>query len=74
METLHCLRAEEVARELGIARSKAYQMMASGELPVLRIGTSVRVPVSALRIWIEQNVQGSNEGPQGNGGADRAQP
>ena len=64
MDTLQCLRAEEVARELGIARSKAYQMMAFGELPVIRIGTSVRVPVEALRAWIEENVQGSSEGRQ----------
>jgi len=71
MDTLHCLRADEVARELGIARSKAYQMMASGELPVLRIGSSVRVPVSALRIWIDQNVQGINEGSRGKGAAER---
>ena len=71
MDTLHCLRADEVARELGIAQSKAYQMMASGELPVLRIGSSVRVPVSALRIWIDQNVQGINEGSRGKGAAER---
>ncbi len=65
MNTLQCLRAEQVAQELGIARSKAYQMMASGELPVIRIGTSVRVPADALRAWIEQNVQGNSEGRQG---------
>ena len=65
MVTLQCLRAEQVAQELGIARSKAYQMMASGELPVIRIGTSVRVPADALKAWIEQNVQGNSEGRQG---------
>ncbi len=64
MNTLQCLRAEQVAQELGIARSKAYQMMASGELPVIRIGTSVRVPADALKAWIEQNVQGNSEGRQ----------
>ena len=57
MDTLQCLRAEQVAQELGIARSKAYQMMASGELPVIRIGGSVRVPASALKAWVERKLK-----------------
>ena len=42
------LQAEEVAKLLGIGRSKAYEMMAHGELPALRIGRLVRVPRHAL--------------------------
>ena len=62
MNTVQCLRAEEVAEELGIARSTAYALMASGELPVIRIGKSVRVPVDALRAWIAQKVEGKGDG------------
>lgn len=46
------LRADEVARALGLGRSKTYQMMASGELPVVRVGRSIRVPADALQDWV----------------------
>ena len=48
------LRAEEVAEELGIGRWKVYEMMATGELPTIRIGRLVRVPRAALERWIEE--------------------
>ena len=46
------LDSREVARLLGIGRTKAYQMMTRTELPVVRIGRSVRVPRAALSTWI----------------------
>ncbi len=49
------LRAEEVAEELGIGRWKVYEMMATGELPTIRIGRLVRVPRAALERWIEEH-------------------
>ena len=55
------LRAEEVQKALGLGRSKIYEMMASGELPVVRIGNSVRVPSDALRTWIKIRVTGGAE-------------
>ncbi len=51
------LRADEVAKALGLGRSKTYELMNSGRLPVVRIGRSVRVPASALRHWIETQVE-----------------
>ena len=51
------LRVEEVAAKLGVGRSKAYEMVAKGELPVVRIGTAVRVPLSGLERWIEEHTQ-----------------
>ena len=56
------LRAEEVAKALGVGRSKAYEMMASGEVPVVRIGRSVRVPAESLRRWISDRVESEGEG------------
>lgn len=38
------LRPSEVARMLGIGRSKVYEMIRNGELPVVRIGTTLRIP------------------------------
>ena len=49
------LRPAEAAEALGISRSKVYELLASGTLPSVRIGGgSVRVPVEALRKWIDQ--------------------
>lgn len=46
------LRGGEVAELLNISRSKAFEMMQTGELPCVRIGRSVRVPRIALEQWI----------------------
>jgi len=49
------MRAEEVARVLGLGRSKVYELMQSGALPVVRIGRSVRVARVALEEWVRTN-------------------
>jgi excisionase family DNA binding protein len=46
------LDSREVSRVLGIGRTKAFEMMARAELPVVRIGRCVRVPRDALAAWI----------------------
>jgi excisionase family DNA binding protein len=48
------LRAGDVAKLLGLGRSKVFAMLAAGELPVVRIGRSVRVPRAALERWIDE--------------------
>jgi excisionase family DNA binding protein len=50
------LRPVEAAEAIGISRSKIYELLASGDLPSVRIGTSVRVPVEALRAWIAEQL------------------
>ena len=47
------LRANEVAHLLGLGRSKVYELMQSGELPTVRIGTAIRVPMNALTDWVK---------------------
>lgn len=46
------LKPTEVAELLGIGRSKAYELIGSGIIPSIRIGTSVRVPMESLRAWV----------------------
>ena len=46
------LRPTEVAEVIGLSRSATYQLLSRGELPFVRIGNSVRVPVDALRAWV----------------------
>jgi len=47
------LRVSEAAELLSVARSKAYAMVKAGELPSVRLGGSVRVPLARLREWVE---------------------
>jgi excisionase family DNA binding protein len=49
------LRPSEAADALGVSRSKAYELIAAGVIPSIRIGGSVRVPVDALQKWITEN-------------------
>ena len=48
------LRPIEAAEAIGIGRSKVYELLASGELPSIRIGSSVRVPIDRLRESIDR--------------------
>jgi excisionase family DNA binding protein len=50
------LDSHDVARLLGIGRTKTFQMMATAELPTVRIGRCVRVPREALLLWISRQV------------------
>lgn len=69
------LRVEEAAKVLALGRSKTYEMVVAGELPSIRIGRSVRIPVDSLRRWLEDRTTGEiapicrDNGPQV-GGAD----
>lgn len=45
---------EEAAAALGIGRSKAYELIASGQLPFMRIGRRTLVPTKALSEWVDR--------------------
>jgi excisionase family DNA binding protein len=51
------LRPAEAAEAVGIGRSKLYQLIAAGEIPIARIGGCVRIPADALRAWAESKLQ-----------------
>ncbi len=46
------LRPREVAAATGLSRSMVYELIGRGELPAIRVGKSVRVPVADLQQWI----------------------
>lgn len=46
------LKVAEASELLGISRAKGYELAASGEIPVVRIGRATRVPLEALRRWV----------------------
>jgi excisionase family DNA binding protein len=47
------LRIIEVAETLGIGRTKIYELIATGELPTIRVGRAVRISVSTFQKWFE---------------------
>lgn len=47
------LKVPEVAQVLRIARSRAYELVADGEIPAVKIGRSVRVSRKELDRWLE---------------------
>lgn len=51
------LKVPEVAEMLQIARSRAYELVGSGEIPSVRIGRSVRVSRKELDHWLEEHRQ-----------------
>lgn len=52
-------RIPEVAEKLSIGKSLAYQLVASGEIPSVRLAgrRSVRVPAKELQEWIDKQIK-----------------
>lgn len=51
------LKVEAAAKLLSLGRTKTYELITAGELPVIRVGRAVRVPVAALHQWIEDRTK-----------------
>ena len=50
----------ELQEILGIGRTKAYDLITSGELPAIRVGRAIRVRLADLNHWAErQSYSGS---------------
>ncbi|MBN9754765.1 hypothetical protein Ae406Ps2_4242 [Pseudonocardia sp. Ae406_Ps2] len=50
-------RVRAVAEMLDISLSTVYRAIESGELDVLRFGSTVRIPGAALAVWLDQRGQ-----------------
>jgi excisionase family DNA binding protein len=48
------LSPDQVAESLGVCRSRVYDLMRTGVLPSVKIGRARRVPVSAVRAYVDQ--------------------
>lgn len=49
------LRVEEAAEMLGLGRTTVYEMAKDNQLPVLRVGRALRIPLDGLRQWIDEH-------------------
>jgi excisionase family DNA binding protein len=52
-EPLLAISVVEAGKRLGLGRSAAYQAAAKGELPTIRIGGLLRVPMAALERMLD---------------------
>ena len=52
MEQL-AVRPLDAAKAIGVGRTQIYNLLRTGQLPSVRIGKSIRVPVEALRAWMK---------------------
>jgi excisionase family DNA binding protein len=46
----------EAADMVSISRSMAYALVAKGEWPSISVGRAIRVPVEAVRAWVERRL------------------
>jgi excisionase family DNA binding protein len=51
------LTVAQVAKELGLSRTKVYQLIYREGLPYVRFGTALRVRYAALQQWLEKREQ-----------------
>jgi excisionase family DNA binding protein len=47
------LTVRDVEAELQLGRTRTYELLRSGEIPIIRIGRVLRVPRDALQRWID---------------------
>jgi excisionase family DNA binding protein len=47
------LSVSEAARELGVGKNTAYDLIRANRLPHLRIGRNIRIPRQALETWLQ---------------------
>lgn len=50
------LKVPEAANLLGLGRTKLYELIARGDIPVVRIDRSVRISVETLEKWVASQV------------------
>lgn len=48
------VRVREASRLTGIGRSKLYDLIAAGEIEIIKVGTITLIPVSALDSFIQK--------------------
>jgi excisionase family DNA binding protein len=50
------LKPQEAAEAIGMGRTAFYRLVKARVIPSCRIGKSIRIPVPALRTWVEQQI------------------
>ena len=56
------MSVEEAAMALGVSRGTAYEAVRSGQIPTVRLGRRLLVPVEGLRDLLKATAAASTEG------------
>ena len=56
------LKVPEACARLSVGRSKLYELIASGQLPVARIGSAVRIAQADLERYVERLTEADDLG------------
>jgi excisionase family DNA binding protein len=68
------LRANDIARVLDLSEKQIYKMAASGEIPSLRIASSVRFDPHDFAKWLRTRSSAPELEPKARGSAPRSRP
>ena len=49
-----CVRINDAARMIGVGRTKLYELIATGEVEVVKLGKSTRVMTASLRALVDR--------------------
>jgi excisionase family DNA binding protein len=52
------LRPADAAKAIGLGTRAFWTLTASGEIPVVRVGRAVLIPVDGLRAWLTARTEG----------------
>lgn len=52
-----CISVPEAARLLGLGRNSVYEAVRRGEVPAVRVGRRLVVPIRALEEWLESQTR-----------------
>ena len=58
-------RPVEAAEALGVSRARMYELLASGEIPSVKVGNVKRVPVASLNDWLQRRLAESGDRARG---------
>ncbi len=61
------IKPSEVAQICGIGRSLVYELIARKEIPSIRLGRCIRVPIESLQRWLKdrENITSEISGHEG---------
>ena len=60
-----CIPPTEAAKQLGISRTKMYQLLHEGVVPSIRLGRKILIPTAELINWLHEQ---STSNPRKKGG------
>ncbi|MEW1959956.1 helix-turn-helix domain-containing protein [Kineococcus sp. NPDC059986] len=65
MEEALLLSIEQSARQLGLGRTQLYELVAAGDIEVVKVGRRTLVPQASLRSFVEMLRQQGVSAPTG---------